>query len=49
MRKETGRGKSRWKTRGLLADERGSQAVLDFLYTTDVGRVVPRGRRGRGE
>jgi len=25
----------------LLADERCSQAVLDFLSTTDVGRLVP--------
>ena len=26
---------------GLLADRRCSQAVLDFLSTTDVGRLVP--------
>jgi hypothetical protein len=39
--KETGRGKSRWKIRDLLADERCSRAVLDFLSTTDVGRLVP--------
>jgi len=34
--KEVGRGKSRF-----LADERCSQAVLDFLSTRDVGRLVP--------
>jgi hypothetical protein len=33
--------KSRWKVRDLLADERCSRAVLDFLATTDVGRLVP--------
>ena len=36
-----GRKKSRWKIRDLLADGRCSQAVLDFLSTTDVGRLVP--------
>jgi len=41
VRKETGRWKSRWKIRGLLADGRCSQAALDFLSTTDVGRLVP--------
>ena len=41
VKKETGRWKSRWKIRDLLADERCSQAVLDFLSTTDVGRLVP--------
>jgi len=39
--KETGRGKSRWKIRDLLADERCGQAVLDFLSSTDVGGIVP--------
>jgi len=34
-------GRSRWKVRGLLADERCSKAVLDFLSTTDVGRRIP--------
>ena len=38
--KEAGRGKSRFKIRDLLADGRCSQAVLDFLSTTDVGRLV---------
>jgi hypothetical protein len=41
VRKETGKWKSRWKVRDLLADERCSRAVLDFLSTTDVGRLVP--------
>jgi hypothetical protein len=41
VRKETGRWKSRWKIRDLLADKRCSRAVLDFLSTTDVGRRVP--------
>jgi hypothetical protein len=41
VRKETGRGKRRWKVRDLLADERCSRAVLDFLATTEVGRRVP--------
>ena len=41
MRKETGRWKSRWKIRDLLADEICSQPVLDFLAAKDVGRRVP--------
>jgi len=41
VRKETGRWKDRWKIRDLLADERCSRAVLDFLKSTDVGRRVP--------
>ena len=41
MPKETGRGKSRWKIRDLTLDRRCSQAVLGFLSTTDVGRLVP--------
>jgi hypothetical protein len=47
--KETGRGKSRFKIRDLLADDRCSQPVLDFLATTDVGKgVPPRLRTTRG-
>ena len=42
VKKETGRWKDRWKVRDLLADGRCSQAVLDFLLATDVGRRVPR-------
>jgi len=39
--KETKRWKSRWTVRDLLADGRCAQAVLDFLSSTDVGRLVP--------
>jgi hypothetical protein len=39
--KETGRWKSGWTIRDLLADVRCSRAVLDFLSTPDVGRRVP--------
>jgi hypothetical protein len=41
VRKESGRGKERFKVRGLLADPRCSRPVLDFLSTTDVGRRAP--------
>ena len=41
VRKETGRWKNRWRIRDLFADRRCSQAVLDFLTATDVGRIVP--------
>jgi hypothetical protein len=40
VRKESGRGKGRFKVRDLLAYTRCSQPVLDFL-STDVGRRVP--------
>jgi len=39
--KETRRWKDRWKIQDLLADGRCSRAVLDFLYSTDVGRRTP--------
>jgi len=39
--KESELGKSRFKIRDLLDNERCSQAVLDFLSTTEVGRLVP--------
>jgi len=39
--KETKRWKSRWTVRDLLADGRCGRAVLDFLSSTDVGRLVP--------
>jgi len=39
--KETGRGKRRWRAPELFADQRCSQAVLDCLSSTDVGRTVP--------
>jgi hypothetical protein len=41
VRRETGRGKDRFKIRDLFADERHSQAILNFLSTTDVGRLAP--------
>jgi len=41
VKRETGKWKDRWKIRDLLADERCSWVVLDFLSTTDVGRRVP--------
>ena len=31
---------NRFRARGLFADERCSQAILDILFTTDVGRGV---------
>jgi len=40
VQKETGRWKSRWKIRDFHADRRCSQALRDFLSTTDVGRRV---------
>ena len=39
--KETKRWKGRWMVRDLLADRRCGQAVVDFLSSTDVGRLVP--------
>jgi len=41
VRKETGRGKGRFKTWDLFADGRCSQVVLDFFTTTNVRRLVP--------
>jgi len=41
VQKETGRWKSRWMVRDLLADGRCGQVVLDFLSSTDVGRLAP--------
>ena len=41
VRKESGRGKGRLTIRDLFADARRSQAELNFLATTDVGRLVP--------
>jgi len=40
VKKETGKWKSRWKIRDLVADGRCTQAVLDFLTATDVERIV---------
>ena len=39
--KETGRGKRWWRAHELFAEQRCSQALLDFLTATDVGRIVP--------
>jgi len=39
--KETKRWKSRCTARDLLADGRFGRAVLDFLSSTDGGRLVP--------
>ena len=44
--KETKRWKSRWTVRDLLADGCG-RAVLGFLASTDVGRLVPPRWKGR--
>jgi hypothetical protein len=40
VRRETGRGKDRFKLWDLLADSRRSQAVFEFLSTMDVGKRV---------
>ena len=39
--KETEKRKWRWKAHKLFADARCSQAVLDFLASTEVGKTVP--------
>jgi len=39
-RKATGRGKDRFTVRDLLADQRCTRAVLDFLRTTKMGSRV---------
>jgi len=41
VKEETKRGKRKWRVGDLLADERCSPAVLDFLRTTYVGRAAP--------
>ena len=41
VKQEMGKWKSRWKIQDLFADQRCSQAVLDFLSRTGVGRTVP--------
>jgi len=41
VKRETGKWTDRWKIRDLLADERCSRAVPDFLSSTDVVRRVP--------
>jgi len=41
VQKKTGRWKSWWTVWDLLADRRCGRAVLDFLTSADVGRLVP--------
>jgi len=41
VQEESGRRKGRRRIRDLLAGGWCSQVVLDFLFTTDVGRLVP--------
>jgi len=41
VQKESARWKSRRKIRDSLADGRRSRVVLDPLYSTDVGRLLP--------
>jgi hypothetical protein len=49
-RKETGRGKDRFKIRDLFADERCSQVILDFSPVLMWGGAIPRlGRRRHPE
>jgi len=40
VRRKTGKGKNRFRIRDLLADERCTRPVLDFLHTTGVGSMV---------
>ena len=42
VRRETGRGKDRYKILDLFADERCSQAILNFLAITECGRLAPK-------
>jgi len=39
--KETGKGRERWKVHELFAKRTCSQALLDFLSSTDIGKIVP--------
>jgi len=39
--KETGRGRERWKVHELFAESGCSQSLLDFLASTDVGKIAP--------
>jgi len=41
VKEVTKRGKQEWRAGDLLADEECSQAVLDFLQSTHVGRTAP--------
>ena len=44
VRKQTKRGRDRFRMADLFADQRCSRAVLRFLETTGVGKAVPKGR-----
>jgi hypothetical protein len=44
VRRDTGRGKNRFKIRDLFADERCARAILVFLRTTKVGRRAEQDR-----
>jgi len=39
--KETGKRRERWKVHELFAELTCSQALLDFLSSTDIGKIVP--------
>ena len=39
------RGKQKWRVGDLLADERCSPAVLDFMRSTHIGRTAHRWRK----
>jgi len=41
VKTETRKRKRKWRIGDLLADERCSPAVLDFLRTTYIGRAAP--------
>jgi len=41
VKEATKRGKQKWRVGDLLADERCSPAVLDFLRSTYVGQAAP--------
>ena len=41
VRKETGKGRRWWNDHEPFADRRCSQAVLNFLTSTEVGKTVP--------
>ena len=41
VEKDTKRGKRKWEMAKLFADGRCSEAILEFLRTTDVGREDP--------
>ena len=44
--KETGKGRGRLKAHKLFAEPGTSQAVLDFLSSTDIGKTVPEVEEG---